>query len=111
MYGSKEKETKQEYVMNRKQRILKVLKLAGVSIKSYVAAVRENTKKGLNIILARDIDEIYINNYNPEWLRAWNANIDIQPCFDFFAVITYITEYFTKDESGTSAFLSKAAKE
>ena len=87
-----------------------MLALAKVSVKSYVAAVRENTEKGVNVILARDIDEIYINNYNPEWLRAWNANIDIQPCFDFFAIITYITEYFTKDESGTSTFLNLAAK-
>ena len=31
-------------------------------------------------------------------------------CFDFFAVITYITEYFTKDESHTSVFLNQAAK-
>ena len=28
----------------------------------------------------------------------------------FFAVITYITEYFTKDESGTSNLLKVAAK-
>ena len=110
-YGSKKQETKKEYIVNRKKRILDVLKLAGVSVKSYVAAVRENTKKGINVILARDIDEMYINNYNPEWLRAWNANIDIQLCFDFFAVITYITEYFTKDESETSAFLNIAAKQ
>ena len=63
--------------------------------------MKEYTKKGINVILARDIGEMYINNYNPEWLRAWNANI---------AVRTYITEYFTKDESRTSAFLSIAAK-
>ena len=109
-YGPKKEETKKEYIINRKKRILKVLELASVSVKSYVAAVKEYTKKGINVILARDIDEMFINNYNPEWLRAWNANIDIQLCFDIFTGITYITEYFTKDESGTSAFLSIAAK-
>ena len=30
--------------------------------------------------------------------------------FDFFTVITYITEYFTKDKSGTSSLLKVAAK-
>ena len=65
----------------------------------------------MTIVLARDIDEIYINNYNPEWLLAWDGNIDIQPCFDFFGVVTYITEYFTKDESGTSNFLAEASKQ
>ena len=61
--------------------------------------------------MARDIDELHVNNYNPEWLEAWDGNIDIQPCSDFFAVITYITEYFTKDESGTSKFLAEASKQ
>ena len=87
LFGDKKKETKEQYIKNRKRRIIKVLDKAGVSGSSYLAAVREQTKKGLNVILARDIDETYINNYNPEWLIAWNANLDIQPCFDFFAVI------------------------
>ena len=103
----KQSETKEEYELNRKQRIWRVLELAGVSAECYEAAVREQTRKGVNIILARDIDEMYINNYNPEWIRAWDANMDIQPTFDFFAVIT---EYFTKDESGTSSLLKMAAK-
>ena len=94
-----------------KKRIFKVLEKAGVTPKDYVAAVREDTRKGVNVILARDVDEIYINNYNPEWIRAWNANIDFSLCFDFFAVITYITEYFTKDESGTTRLLKMASKQ
>ena len=109
-FGDKKTESKEEYINNRKKRILKVLEMAKVSQKSYLAAVKEQTKKGVSMVLQRDIDELYINNYNPEWLRAWNANMDIQVCFDFFAVITYITEYFTKDESGTSGFLKLAAK-
>ena len=62
-------------------------------------AVQEQTRSGVNIILARDIDEMYINNYNPEWIFAWGGNMDLSVCLDFFAVITYITDYFTKDES------------
>ena len=95
---------------NRKKRILKILEVAKVSTKEYRAAVQEQTRKRVSIILARDIDEKYISNYNPEWLRAWNANLDFQMSFDFFTVIIYVTEYFTKDESGTSAFLGLAAK-
>ena len=110
-FGDKKKESKEEYIQNRKRRILKLLELVNVNAKRYLDAVREQSKKGVSVILARDIDELYINNYNPEWLRAWNANIDIQICFDFFAIITYITEYFTKDESGTTSFLNLAAKQ
>ena len=46
------------------------------------------------------MSEIYVNSYNPEWARAWNGNTDLQICLDYFAVITYITEYYTKDDSG-----------
>jgi hypothetical protein len=107
----KENETISEYRNNRKERILKVLEYANIDPEDYITALKEISRKGINVILARDIDELYVNNYNQEWLAAWDGNIDIQPCFDFFAVITYITEYFTKDESGTSKFLAEASKQ
>ena len=66
--------------------------------------------KGYKIIHKRDIDEIYVNNYNAEWLLCWNANMDLQLCLDFFAVITYISDYFTKDESGTLAHIKDALR-
>ena len=56
-------------------------------------------KKGYIIIQKRDIDETMINSYNPLWLRAWNGNIDVTFCLDFFGVITYITEYIQKQEN------------
>ena len=66
---------------------------------------------GYQILLRRDIDEIYINNYRREWIRAWNANLDIQICLDHYAVVTYIMEYMNKDESGTFEFIQKALKD
>ena len=108
---NKENESIEEYRRNRKERILKVLKLADVDPNEYVIALKESSRKGINIILARDIDELYVNNYNPEYIEAWDGNIDWSPVFDFFAVITYVTEYFTKDESGTSSFLTEASKQ
>ena len=50
-------------------------------------------------MLQRDIDEIMVNNYNAEWIVAWNANIDISPVYDYYGTITYITDYFTKVSS------------
>ena len=61
--------------------------------------------------MERDIDEMFVNSYNLEWARAWNGNHDIQVCLDYFAVITYITEYYTKDDSGTMTLLITALKE
>jgi len=38
--------------------------------------------------------------FNPEITRAWNGNTDFQIVLDYYAIITYIFEYFTKDDSG-----------
>ena len=67
--------------------------------------------RGYQVVMERDIDEIYVNNYNSEWIRAWNANLDIQVCLDHYAVVTYIMEYMNKDESGTFEFIQKALKD
>ena len=108
---NKDMESIEEYRLNRKKRILKVLELADVDPDDYVKALKESSRKGVNVILARDIDELYVNNYVPEYIEVWNGNIDWSPVFDFFAVVTYVTEYFTKDESGTSSFLADASKQ
>ena len=42
---------------------------------------------------------------------AWDANMDLQVCMDQFAVVTYITDYYTKDESGMLQHLKDAKKE
>ena len=67
--------------------------------------------RGYEVVLKRDTDEIFINNYNPEYLMAWDSNMDIQVCLDYFAIITYILDYKMKDESGTLDKVTKALKE
>ena len=65
-------------------------------------------KKGYKVILKRDTKEIWINNYNEEMLRAWNANMDIQLAYDSHAVVTYICDYAYKTENGMTKKLKKA---
>ena len=65
---------------------------------------------GYKMVHKRDIDEIYVNNYNIEWLLCWNANMDLQLCLDFYAVITYISDYFSKDDSGTLGYIKEALR-
>ena len=101
----KDKENKQEYEINRKKRILELLDIANVTEEEYLQALKYS-KAGYSVILKRDLDEIYINSYNPEWLEAWDGNIDIQPCFDYYAVLTYITEYFCKTDSTMQELLN-----
>ena len=106
---SKKTETKEEYEINRKKRILELLVIADVSECDYVRAL-SYSRAGYSVHLKRDLDEIYINSYNPEWIRAWDGNIDIQPCFDYFGVITYVTDYFMKDETGTMEVLKEVVE-
>lgn len=105
-----ESEDLDQYTLNRKKRIVEVLQLAYVTEEEYEAALVGSSKRGVTVLLARDLGETDINNYNAEWIRAWNGNLDLQIVLDFFSVITYITEYFTKDDTGTTSFLKEAAK-
>ena len=98
----KQTESIDDYVKNREERIKMLLSAAGYKTENdwdlYLSALSV-TKSGYSLVMARDIDEIFVNSYNPEWILAWNGNIDLQICLDFFAIITYITEYFTKDDT------------
>ena len=34
--------------------------------------------RGYSVHIKRDVDEIYINNYNAEWIKCWDGNMDMQ---------------------------------
>ena len=100
-----------------KHRLLALLRKAGISgntdddlIKNYEAAL-SISDQGYRVIHKRDIDELYVNNYNPEWIINWNANMDLQLCLDFFAIVTYISDYYSKDDSGTMKYIKEALKD
>ena len=73
----------------------------------YIKAL-ETSKTGYSIVQRRDLDETYINSYNIEWLRAWNGNMDIQIVLNYFAIITYVTYYNAKDDTGTMEIIKAA---
>ena len=87
-----------------------LLKIADVTEQDYKKAL-QISQRGKIVILKREIRDRFINNYNPEWLLGWNGNMDIQLCFDPHAVVTYIADYYGKDESGMTEFLKQALRE
>ena len=100
-----------------KDRLVALLTKAGVpgenedekiALYEKALSVSEN---GYRVLHKRDVDEIFVNNYNPEWILNWNANMDLQLCLDFFAVITYISDYYGKDDSGTMKHIKQALKQ
>ena len=44
-------------------------------------------------------------------MRAWNGNMDIQPCFDYHQIITYITDYYGKLDEGLMELINAVLKE
>ena len=76
----------------------------------YKNALR-TSKNGCIIILKRSVKERFINNFNSEWLSAWNGNLDIQIALDIYAVITYVVSYVGKDETGMTNLLQQALKD
>ena len=90
--------------------LMDILRGADISKSDYYKALQAS-ETGACVILKRKVKEIYINNYNSEWLKAWNANLDIAICLDFYAIVTYITDYYTKSETAMNKLLKDAAKE
>ena len=45
------------------------------------------------VVQKREPKDAWINQYNPDLLRAWNANMDIQFVLDPYACVMYIVSY------------------
>ncbi|KAI8513472.1 hypothetical protein Bbelb_101110 [Branchiostoma belcheri] len=63
------------------------------------------------VMLRRDPKDMWVNNYNPHLLRAWNANIDIQYVLDAYSCVRYIVSYISKAEREMGKLLKQAQKE
>ena len=87
-----------------------ILRISDISHQTYkdVLKVSDRVKQ---IILIWKPNECYINNYNLRLIIAYQANIDLQFCMDAYAVVTYVCDYWSKDETGMTDFLKQALKE
>ena len=63
------------------------------------------------IIHKREPNARWVNQYNEEMLRAWNANMDIQFVLDPYACAKYLMSYTTKPEREMSLLLEATHKE
>ena len=74
-----------------------LLRHIGVSQAKYEEAHNAlNTKQ--TVVLQRNVNELWINPYNPTLLQCWDANMDIQFVLDPFSCIVYIISYISKAE-------------
>ena len=77
-----------------------------VSERQYILAIRSSLNSP-TIFFKRSPNELRINNYNPTYLRAWRANMDIQYVLDVYACAMYIVSYICKAQKGMSDYCVK----
>lgn len=73
----------------------------GISYENYIFGVRSTLKRP-TVFLKRQLNEAFVNPYNPEILRHWRANIDIQFVLDTYACAKYCVGYMMKSYGGIS---------
>ena len=82
---------------------------AGVSLDMYMSAL-QTCSKGNCIVMKRAPSETWINNYNPDVLKIWQANMDIQYVLDPYACVMYIASYMVKGERAMTELLTHVSK-
>jgi len=87
-----------------------ILEACGIKEELYhkVLAITNSSSK---IIMKRAMSDLWTNNYNPDILRSWRGNMDIQYITDVYACIVYIVSYACKAENSMSEMLQEVVKE
>ena len=64
----------------------------------------------LELDLKQKPNSCFVNNFFDVDLKAWQANMDIQPVFNEYNTVTYMCHYFSKTEDRCSKAMKKATK-
>ena len=87
-----------------------MLNALGVNYEYYERALSLITTKS-EIILKRDVNEVWINQYNKNALLMWNGNLDLQYCGNSYRCVAYVLSYLAKAERQMSKLLKATADE
>ncbi|KAL6455400.1 hypothetical protein MHYP_G00361440 [Metynnis hypsauchen] len=82
----------------------------GINQEIFEDAYLRMTRK-TSVVLKRTPCDVWVNQYNRDLLRCWNANMDIQFVVDAYSCIVYIISYISKTEREMGLLLSCAQKE
>ncbi|XP_029976984.1 uncharacterized protein LOC115409845 isoform X4 [Salarias fasciatus] len=82
----------------------------GIDQSVFEKAMQLTTKK-TSVVLKRNVDDVWVNQYNKDLLRCWNANLDIQFVCDAYACVVYIISYISKAEREMGLLLKHAQNE
>ncbi|XP_062600308.1 uncharacterized protein LOC134261943 [Saccostrea cucullata] len=87
-----------------------ILLACNITYAKFKESLSANTKKN-TIYYKRNVEDGWVNNYNPTLLRAWNANMDIQYVMDPYSCVAYILSYISKAEAEVGELIGNAQKE
>ena len=75
-----------------------ILEELNVAERENYSALSISSDSDFKILIKRQPNACFINNFFSEGLQAWQANIDIQPIFNHYKTVTYIRAYVSKGE-------------
>ena len=89
--------------------IKNILEFLGITLTDYEDALSISTDQNdYQTHLKRNPMSCFVNNYFEEGLFAWEANIDLQPVFNYYKAIHYMCAYFSKNENLCSDAMREA---
>ena len=81
-----------------------------LDVETYMDALKIS-KRGPNVILQRNPQDVMINACNPDIISLWRGNIDLQYVINEIVTVKYVCSYMTKGEKGMGETLKRVAKE
>ena len=90
--------------------IKEILDELEISKDDYYRALSIPKDENLELHLKRKPTSCFVNNYFHIGLKAWQANMEIQPVFSKYEAVTYMCQYFSKIEDQCSQAMKHAAK-
>jgi len=88
------------------QTLAQVVKKAGITDEEYTQILLASDP-ARKVILERQPQDIFVNNYSPQILSLWKANMDLQYCVNTIQCINYLMSYVVKCEKGMSELMMR----
>ena len=82
-----------------------------ILLKKNLSALQISDDQDFQLHLKRPTDSCFVNNYFDGGHLASEANINIQPVFNYYKAITYISSYLSKEEDECSQAVKQAFRE
>ena len=81
-----------------------------LDFETYLDALKIS-KRGPNVILQHNPQDVFINACNHDKLALWRGNVDLQYVINEIATVKYVCSYMMKGGKGMGETLKRVAKE